>query len=188
MISDSRFTLQSAITCGGNASASNGKANVKSKRLLKLARFFKILRIMIFVSFITFIGSCGAGAAQQKLPVRMLTLISKDGKRIPIRVEVADTDQSRTQGLMYRKTVPEETGMLFVFDHDQVLTFWMKNTLVPLSIAYISSEGKIIDILDMESQSLKPVVSSRSVRYALEVPQGYFTKVGIREGDFVSGF
>jgi uncharacterized membrane protein (UPF0127 family) len=88
---------------------------------------------------------------------------------------------------MYRKNIPDGTGMLFVFDRDQVLTFWMKNTLVPLSIAYISSDGRIIDILDMESQSLKPVVSSRSVRYALEVPQGYFNRVGIREGDRVLG-
>ncbi|WP_304224683.1 DUF192 domain-containing protein [Gracilinema caldarium] len=146
----------------------------------------KVFRTVMFVSLIALISSCGAGAAQPKLPVRTLTLVSQDGKRIPVQAEVADTDQSRTQGLMYRKKVPEGTGMLFVFDHDQVLTFWMKNTLVPLSIAYISSEGKIIDILDMESQSLKPIVSSRSVRYALEVPQGYFARVGIREGDLVS--
>lgn len=150
------------------------------------SEILKIFRIGTFSILILLIGSCGAGAAQPKLPVRTITLVSQDGKRIPVQAEVADTDQSRTQGLMYRKKVPEGTGMLFVFDHDQVLTFWMKNTLVPLSIAYISSDGKIIDILDMESQSLKPIVSSRSVRYALEVPQGYFAKIGIREGDFVT--
>lgn len=125
--------------------------------------------------------------AQSKLPVRTLTLQGQDGRQVLVRAEVAETDQSRAQGLMYRKTVPEGTGMLFVFDRDQVLTFWMKNTLVPLSIAYISADGLIIDILDMEPKSLKPVVSSRSVRYALEVPRGYFTKAGIREGDRVIG-
>ncbi|MCA1951171.1 MAG: DUF192 domain-containing protein [Treponema sp.] len=155
-------------------------------RNIFISEILKILHIGVFSTLILLIGSCVAGAAQPQLPVWTLTLVSQDGKRIPVQAEVADTDQSRTQGLMYRKKVPEGTGMLFVFDHDQVLTFWMKNTLVPLSIAYISSEGKIIDILDMESQSLKQIMSSRSVRYALEVPQGFFTKVGIREGDFVS--
>lgn len=125
--------------------------------------------------------------AQSKLPVRTLTLLGQDGTQVLVRAEVAETDQSRAQGLMYRKTVPEGTGMLFVFDRDQVLTFWMKNTLVPLSIAYISSDGFIIDIFDMEPKSLKPVGSSRSIRYALEVPRGYFTKAGIREGDRVIG-
>ncbi len=140
---------------------------------------------MLVVSLI----SCNAAQsnAQSKLPVRTITLVGQDGKHIPVQVEVADTDQSRSRGLMYRKAVPEGTGMLFVFDRDQILTFWMKNTLVPLSIAYISSEGRIIDILDMEPESLKPVVSSRSVRYALEVPQGYFTKIGIQVGDRLTG-
>lgn len=133
--------------------------------------------------------SCTPSSAsgQTKLPVRTITLVGQEDNRIPLQVEVADTDQSRSQGFMYRKNIPDGTGMLFVFDRDQVLTFWMKNTLVPLSIAYISSDGRIIDILDMESQSLKPVVSSRSVRYALEVPQGYFNRVGIREGDRILG-
>lgn len=125
--------------------------------------------------------------AQSKLPVRTITLVKQDGTQIPVQVEVADTDQSRTQGLMNRKIVPEGTGMLFIFDRDQILTFWMKNTFVPLSIAYISSEGRIIDIFDMEPESLKPVVSTRSVRYALEVPQGFFTTVGIKEGDLLTG-
>lgn len=133
--------------------------------------------------------SCSSGKTngETKFPTRTVTLAGQDGKQVPVTVEVADTDQSRAQGLMFREHVADGTGMLFVFDHDQVLTFWMKDTLVPLSIAYISSDGKIIDILDMEAQSLKPVVSSRSVRYALEVPQGYFARVGIREGDRVIG-
>jgi len=150
---------------------------------------FRLMNALWFALLLLSLISCNSGkaSAQSRLPVRTITLLGQGGKEVPVQVEVADTDQSRTQGLMYRRSVPEGTGMLFVFDRDQVLTFWMKNTLVPLSIAYISSDGRIIDILDMESQSLKPVVSSRSVRYALEVPQGYFNRVGIREGDRVLG-
>jgi len=150
---------------------------------------FRLMKALWYVLFLISLISCNSGkaSAQSKLPVRTIILLGQDGKEIPVQVEVADTDQSRVMGLMNRKSVPEGTGMLFVFDRDQVLTFWMKNTLVPLSIAYISSDGRIVDILDMEPESLKPVASSRSVRYALEVPQGYFSKVGIREGDRLIG-
>jgi uncharacterized membrane protein (UPF0127 family) len=73
--------------------------------------------------------------------------------------------------------------MLFIFDRDEILSFWMKNTLVSLSIAYISSEGKIVEIHDLEPGNLNPVRSSRSVRYALEVPRGWFTRTGLGPGD-----
>ena len=76
--------------------------------------------------------------------------------------------------------------MLFIFEKDQILSFWMKNTPHPLSIAYIDSKGKIRDIFDMTPYSLASVVSTVSVRYALEVPQGWFDKVGIKKGDIVS--
>ena len=76
--------------------------------------------------------------------------------------------------------------MLFVFDSDERLSFWMKNTLIPLSIAYIASDGTIREILDMEPHSLAPVPSQYSVRYALEVPKGWFSRAGVRVGDRVS--
>jgi uncharacterized membrane protein (UPF0127 family) len=76
--------------------------------------------------------------------------------------------------------------MLFIFDRDQILSFWMKNTPHPLSIAYLDSKGKIRNIYDMTPFSLTPIVSTVSVRYALEVPQGWFEKAGIKTGDIVS--
>ena len=75
--------------------------------------------------------------------------------------------------------------MLFVFENDQILNFWMKNTPTPLSIAYISKDGKIKDILDMQPFSLADITSSGYVRYALEVPQGWFKKNGISVGDAI---
>ena len=100
--------------------------------------------------------------------------------------EIAEKPEERNFGFMERKTIPDGTGMLFVFEKDQILSFWMKNTPHPLSIAYIDSKGKIRDIFDMTPYSLASVVSTVSVRYALEVPQGWFDKVGIKKGDIVS--
>jgi uncharacterized membrane protein (UPF0127 family) len=84
---------------------------------------------------------------------------------------------------MYRKSLDDGKGMLFVFDRDESLSFWMKNTLIPLSIAFIASDGRILEIRDMEPESLTPVHSSRSVRYALEVPQGWFDRAGVKPED-----
>ncbi|TVQ24817.1 MAG: DUF192 domain-containing protein [Spirochaetaceae bacterium] len=101
------------------------------------------------------------------------------------QVEIADTDDSRRLGLMHRESLPEGQGMLFVFEQDQRLSFWMKNTHIPLSIAYISSDGIIREIHDMTPLSLDAIRSSRSVRYALEVNQGAFEAAGIEPGDRV---
>ena len=87
---------------------------------------------------------------------------------------------------MERKRIPDGTGMIFVFEQDQFLSFWMKNTPHPLSIAYIDSTGKIRDIFDMKPFSLASIISTSSVRYALEVPQGWFDKNGIKKGDYVN--
>jgi uncharacterized membrane protein (UPF0127 family) len=100
-------------------------------------------------------------------------------------VEVARTDAQRERGLMHRRSLGNREGMLFVFDADQRLAFWMKDTLVPLSIAFLSSEGKILQIEDMEPLSQKAIRSRLSARYALELPRGAFAEVGAAEGDSV---
>jgi uncharacterized membrane protein (UPF0127 family) len=102
--------------------------------------------------------------------------------------EVARTDGQRQRGLMFRKEVKDGEGMLFVFERDQILSFWMKNTFVPLSIAYISRDGVILEIRDLEPENLRPVVSSRSCRYALEVPRGWFNRAGLGPGDRLVSF
>ena len=87
---------------------------------------------------------------------------------------------------MNRKKIPDGTGMIFIFEQDQILSFWMKNTPHPLSIAYIDSKGRIRNIFDMTPYSLSSVVSTVSVRYALEVPQGWFKNNNIQVGDTIS--
>ncbi len=118
-----------------------------------------------------------------KLPIKELEITTSNDEKLPIKVEIAEKVEERNYGFMNRKNIPDGTGMLFVFENDQILSFWMKNTPHPLSIAYIDKDGIIKDIYDMTPYSLASVKSSRYVRYALEVPQGWFDKMQIKLGD-----
>ena len=100
-----------------------------------------------------------------------------------LTVEVARTEAQRARGLMERTNLGPRDGMIFVFDRDDHLTFWMKNTPAALSIAFLSVEGKILQIEDMEPFSETIVRSRLSARYALEMRKGAFLELGIREGD-----
>lgn len=100
-----------------------------------------------------------------------------------LMAEVAKTDQERQTGLMNRDSLDENKGMIFVFDSEKRVSFWMKNTRIPLSIAYIGKDGTIYEIYDLEPYSLEPRPSKRSsILYALEVNRGYFNRVGITPG------
>ena len=99
-----------------------------------------------------------------------------------IYVEVADSPQERTTGLMFRTALEEDEGMLFVFPEQQMLSFWMKDTSIPLSIAYLDPNGVILEIHDMEPYSLEPVPSRQPALFALEVPQGTFDRLGVGLG------
>jgi uncharacterized membrane protein (UPF0127 family) len=126
-----------------------------------------------------------AAACKQKLPIKEIP-IERDGQGIAVvKAEIARTQEERNKGLMYRKKLPDGEGMLFVFEADQILSFWMKNTYIPLSIAFIAYDGRIIDIRDMYPHDTNSVLSSRSARYALEAPQGWFSRAGVRAGDTV---
>ncbi|MCX7655499.1 MAG: DUF192 domain-containing protein [Treponemataceae bacterium] len=129
--------------------------------------------------------ACTEKGAQKGLPERDLVIQKANGGTVVVRVEIADTEERRNRGLMFRQHLPNGRGMWFVFEGDQILSFWMKNTLVPLSIAYVRSDGTIVDILPMVPGDLGPIQSSRAVRYALEVPRGWFEKEGIQVGDRV---
>lgn len=125
-------------------------------------------------------------AANKKLKKVDIQITRNDTTTINVNTEIAKTEAERNFGFMERKKIPDGTGMVFVFERDQILSFWMKNTPHPLSIAYIDSKGTIRDIFDMTPYSLSPILSTVSVRYALEVPQGWFEKNNIKEGDKIS--
>jgi uncharacterized membrane protein (UPF0127 family) len=145
-----------------------------------------LLVVLLLSGSLLLSASCGA----QSLETRKLTIERNAGDPIVLQGEIARTGAEREKGLMYRKNLDDGRGMLFVFDQEQLLAFWMKNTLIPLSIAYIRSDGSILEIRDMYPLDEHTVRSSRSVRYALEVPQGWFNRVGITAGDrlLLSGF
>lgn len=100
-----------------------------------------------------------------------------------LSVEVVDTAESRAKGLMHRSSLSWGEGMLFVFESEQPLSFWMKNTLIPLDIAYADIDGVIFQIEQMEPQTLTPHPSSRYAKYALEVNHGWFAASVVKIGD-----
>ena len=122
----------------------------------------------------------------KKLPVKDIKIVCQDGREFTVSAEIAEKTEDRNHGFMERKTIPDGTGMLFIFERDQILSFWMKNTPHPLSIAFIDSRGKIRNLYDMKPFSLSSISSTVSCRYALEVPQGWFDKNNIKPGDSIS--
>ncbi len=142
------------------------------------------LRILTVLSFAL------AGAAypqtdkpQPKLPTTPLTIGDKK-----LVAEVADDDAERETGMMFRKSMADGESMVFVFDAPQHVAFWMKNTLLPLSVAYISPTGTILEVHDLQPRDETPISSKfDSIAYAIEVPQGWFLKNGILPGMQVQG-
>lgn len=150
---------------------------------MKKNRYLFVLAVVAFVTACTLLSGCQS--VKYKLPKQNLEIVKADGSRCLVEAELARKEEERNWGYMERKKIPEGTGMLFIFEYDQMLSFWMKNTPTPLTIAFVDRYGVISDILDMTPYSLSSVPSSRSVRYALEVPQGWYKKNGIRVGDTV---
>ncbi|MCL2128927.1 MAG: DUF192 domain-containing protein [Treponema sp.] len=148
--------------------------------------------LLSIILFLAVLSSCRGGESRpggtaepggnEKFEKKEI-LIQGRGGNISLLVEIAKTPSQQQQGLMYRKNLKDGEGMLFVYEKDEVMSFWMKNTLIPLSIAFFSWDGKILEIYNMEPGNLNPVRSSRSVRYALEVPQGWFSRAGLEAGD-----
>jgi len=99
-----------------------------------------------------------------------------------VRAQVAITPQQRQIGLMFRKDMPTHEGMLFVFDEPSPQCFWMRNTLIPLSIAFLADDGTVVNLADMQPQSDASHCSAKPVRFALEMNQGWFAKRGVKPG------
>jgi uncharacterized membrane protein (UPF0127 family) len=104
-----------------------------------------------------------------------------------LTAEIAHTDAARRQGLMHRRILPEDRGMLFVFGEAALHGMWMKNTYVPLSVAFLDERGTVINIADMEPHTLETHAAAKPAKYALEVNRGWFRKRGIRPGARVEG-
>jgi uncharacterized protein len=126
--------------------------------------------------------SGSASAQQPALPTATLSA----GIHV-IQAEVANTTASRSQGLMLRKSMAQGSGMLFLFDQSAGHCMWMKNTLIPLSVAFIDARGEIVNIADMQPLDETTHCAARPVPYALEMNQGWFKQRGISAGTHIKG-
>ena len=104
-----------------------------------------------------------------------------------IDTQVAATPEQREIGLMYRKEMPQHEGMLFIFESPSRLCFWMKNTLIPLTAAFIADDGSIVNLENMKPQTTEPHCAAKPVRYVLEMNQGWFEKKGAKPGSKIAG-
>lgn len=120
--------------------------------------------------------------AAGELPIVQLSI---NGHRID--AEVASTPEQRATGLMHRFSLRPDHGMLFVFERAEPLGFWMKNTFIPLSIAFVAADGRIVNIEDMAPHDESTHRSKAPVRYAIEMRKNWFAERGIKSGDRVDG-
>jgi hypothetical protein len=119
------------------------------------------------------------------LPTATIKLIGATGRRAELTVELARTSAERSRGLMFREELPEDRGMLFVFEGETNAGFWMKDTKIPLSIAFLTSDGLIQETQDMEPLSEALHVPAKPYYYALEVNPGWFERHGVAFGGWV---
>lgn len=127
-------------------------------------------------------GTAAAQGVPQDLPA-----ITLQAGMHNIRAAVAQTPEQRQTGLMYRREMAQHEGMLFVFEQASPQCFWMKNTPLPLSIAFVADDGTVVNILDMKPQVLDSHCSTQPVRFALEMNQGWFAKRGVKPGFKLTG-
>ncbi|MDR0524250.1 MAG: DUF192 domain-containing protein [Spirochaetaceae bacterium] len=142
-------------------------------------------RLFFCLCFVLVTESCRSQSL--RFETAELIIETAEGKAIPISAEIARTREQLEYGLMYRESLASGNGMIFIFENTQLRSFWMKNTRIPLSIAFIAENGKILEIYDMEPFTLTPVRSTYPARFALEVPQAWFNRVGIRVGNRLLG-
>lgn len=153
--------------------ASNGLRNISV--LQPLSNGMKKLLILILLIILIGIKCQPATTSNYYLTI--------NGKNI--KAELAVTEEERAQGLKYRNSLPVDSGMLFIYPDEIILSFWMKDTPLPLSIAFIKSNGTILDIKDMQPFSLDSINSSTPAQYALEMTQGWFQQNQIKVSDVV---
>lgn len=138
--------------------------------------------VLTAVTALLALAAPSPSAAQGALPTTKLTA----GVHL-ITAEVAATDPARSRGLMFREKLAPNHGMLFVFDGKQIHCMWMRNTLIPLSVAFIDDDGTIANIEDMQPKTEVSHCAARPVRFALEMDKGWFAARGIKPGARIGG-
>lgn len=140
----------------------------------------------VIFAFLLMALPCSGSFGASPDAVHFRTIRLKAGKQI-IHAEVAATDAERERGLMYRKSLPKNSGMLFVFDRPARSCMWMKNTAIPLSVAFIDGDGVIVNIEEMAPFTTESHCSAGWIRYALEMNARWFDKNGLKPGNRIAG-
>ncbi len=133
------------------------------------------------------LGLASPAAWAQEGPQLNLQRIELTAGMHRIEAQVAKTPQERQIGLMNRPSMPQHEGMLFVFEQPTTQCFWMKNTLLPLTAAFVADDGSIVNLADMKPQTEDSHCSQKPVRYVLEMNQGWFAKKGLKSGSKLGG-
>jgi len=141
------------------------------------------MRLVIMSKFIFILCICTMLTVSCRMVKAKKATLSINGR--PLGVEIARTKKQRQKGLMYRDELGWHEGMLFIFKEDEYLSFWMKNTKLQLSVAFLDKNGKVTDIFDMKPYSLIPVRSTQKCRYALEVNRNFFKECQLFIGDTI---
>ncbi len=145
-----------------------------------------IQRFLTLFAIPAVLGLASAAYAQDEPQTKLQrTTISAGMHRID--AQVALTPEQRQIGLMWRKAMPVHEGMLFVFEQPTKQCFWMKNTLIPLTAAFVADDGTIVNLEDMKPQTTEPHCSAQPVRFVLEMNKGWFAKKGIKAGSKLAG-
>jgi len=132
------------------------------------------------------VGQGGQIDSQHGLPVEPLQIVTHDGRTHRFHVEIADNDASRERGLMFRKSLGPDAGMLFDFHSSQYVSFWMKNTLIPLDMVFIDARGTVVNVAaNAPPLSEAPIPSDAPVLAVLELRGGRAAELGIQAGDRV---
>lgn len=139
-----------------------------------------------FCALLVSVALASPTRAQDGQPQQLQTLTLKVGMH-SIRAQIAATPEQRQVGLMFRRDMPINDGMLFVFESPQPQCFWMKNTRLPLTIAFVADDGTIVNLADMQPMDESSHCSAKPVRFALEMNQGWFAQRGIKAGTKLGG-
>jgi uncharacterized membrane protein (UPF0127 family) len=134
-----------------------------------------------------FLATGALTGAAQDVPQMKLQRSTLSAGMHQIDVQLAQTPAQRQTGLMFRKEMPQGEGMLFIFDEPAQQCFWMKNTLLPLTAAFVADDGTIVNLADMKPQTTDSHCSEKPVRYVLEMNVGWFAKKGIKAGSRLRG-
>jgi uncharacterized protein len=146
-----------------------------------------IQRTFSLLALLGYTALSATSATAQDEPQLRLQRIKLSAGMHQIDTQLAQTSEQRQTGLMWRKEMPQHEGMLFIFEQPSQQCFWMKNTLLPLTAAFVADDGTIVNLEDMKPQTTEPHCSAKPVRYVLEMNKGWFAKKGIKAGSKLAG-